>query len=208
VERIKRDRVYWLHNLKVECAFVDCDTINQILKRNGISGDIGLLSIDIDGNDYWVWKAIDIVQPRIVICEYNSTFGWHTKVTVPYDATFVRSQAHFSHLYYGASIAALDQLAKDKGYALVGSNQAGNNLFFVRSDLVDGLPTFTPEQAYRKAQFREARNVSGQLMPLNFEQRVVQIADMHLYDIKTDRLIPIRELDIIKHQVNQNGFEE
>ena len=101
---IKKDPIYWRFNLKVECAFIDAENISQIITNAGISGDIGLLSIDIDGNDYWVWQAIDCIKPRIVICEYNSLYGPQAKVTIPYDRSFVRTKAHYSNLYYGASL--------------------------------------------------------------------------------------------------------
>jgi hypothetical protein len=194
IARIVRERIYWQYNLKAICAFINCENIDDILMSNGLSGDIGLLSIDIDGNDYWVWQAIKAVSPRIVICEYNSSFGPTHKVTTPYDPTFVRSQAHFSYLYYGTSIAALDYLAKELGYSLVGSNRAGNNLFFVRNDVRGTLPVLTPEQAYVKAQFREARNAQGQQIPLDFAQRVAQIADLPLYDLETNKLVTLRSL--------------
>src|ERR1700722_1664225 len=96
IDFIKNDEIYWRHNLKAEHAFVTRETINDLIRRNGISGEIGLLSIDIDGNDYWVWEAIDVVLPSVVVVEYNARFGPHKAVTVPYDAGFVRSSAHHS----------------------------------------------------------------------------------------------------------------
>ena len=110
IDSIKRDPIYWQHNLKAECAFIDKENINSLIKKSGISGDIGILSIDIDGNDYWIWDAIDVVNPRIVICEYNSLWGAEHAVSTPYNPAFSRSDAHFSNLYYGASIMALTRL--------------------------------------------------------------------------------------------------
>ena len=107
IEYIKRDPIYWAANLKAVSAFITKDNINELITQNGITGDIGILSIDIDGNDYWVWKAIDCVSPSIIICEYNSLFGPVAEVTTPYDPAFVRDTALFSKVYYGASISAL-----------------------------------------------------------------------------------------------------
>ena len=87
---------------------------------------IWVLSIDVDGNDYWIWDAIQCCGP-IVICEYNS-FGCDFPLTIPYSDDFVRDKAHYS-IYYGASILSLCQLADSKGYSLVAGNQAANNLF-------------------------------------------------------------------------------
>jgi hypothetical protein len=191
---IKQDQIYWKYNLKAECAFIDKDNINKLLIDSGMTGDIGLLSVDIDGNDYWVWEAIDCITPRIVICEYNSLFGNHRKVTIPYDKSFSRDKAHFSCLYYGASIAALSHLAASKGYVLLGSNSIGNNLFFLRKDLVGDHSICSPETAYRKPQFRESRDMSGNLSYLDFDARLKQISEMPLYDLELGALIQVKDL--------------
>ena len=139
IESIRRGRVLWKYDLRAECSFITRENINELIARNGIGGDIGLLSVDIDGNDYWIWDAITCVSPRIVISEYNSLFGPTATVSVPYKPNFDRSAAHPSRLYYGASIGALDHLARARGYSLVASNSAGNNVFFVRDDCLAGL---------------------------------------------------------------------
>lgn len=194
IQYIKQDIIYWRHNLKVDCTFIDKDNINYILQKNGITGDIGLLSIDIDGNDYWIWEAINHISPRVVICEYNSLFGPHRKVVIPYNKSFIRHAVHSSGCYYGASIAALTDLAKLKGYSLVGSNSQGVNLFFVRSDLAGSLPTYSPEQAYVKARFRDSRDAEGNLTCLDFEGRLRQILDMPLLDLDMHQIVHVRDL--------------
>jgi len=194
IEYIRRDPIYWANNLKAQHSFITKDNINQLLSSNGISGDIGLLSVDIDGNDYWVWEAINTISPRIVACEYNSQFGPTAEVTTPYDPEFVREKAHSSKVYYGASISALCALATRKGYSLVASNSAGNNLFFVRNDLVGGLKTLTPAAAYRRARFREFHDENGQLTFDDFETRLHKIRDLPLYDLKAQRLFRIADI--------------
>lgn len=194
IDYIRRDSIYWLYNLKAECAFIDRDNINRLIERNGISGEIGLLSVDIDGNDYWVWQAITCVRPAIVVAEYNSLFGPARKVTVPYQEDFVRTRAHFSNLYYGASVAALAELGSQKGYTLVGSNSAGNNLFFVRDELRGDLPAISPEQAYVRAAFREARDERGVQLHLDFEERLQIVEHMEVYDLDRKAAVVIRDL--------------
>lgn len=194
IQYIKQDQIYWRYNLKAECAFIDKDNINELLINNGITGDIGLLSVDVDGNDYWIWEAIHCISPRIVICEYNGLFGNHRKVTIPYEKSFARDKAHFSNLYYGASIAALHHLAEIKGYALLGSNSAGNNLFFLRNDLIADRSVCSPKEAYTKPQFRESRDVHGNLSFLDFHDRLKQIAEMPLYDLELGKLVQVKDL--------------
>jgi hypothetical protein len=168
---IKSDPIYWQYNLKAVDSFVTKDNINQILLENGIHGDIGLLSVDIDGNDYWVWQSIDSINPAIVISEYNFRFGATRAVTVPYDAKFFRTKAHYSNIYYGASLKALCILATKKGYTFIGCNSAGNNAFFVRNDLKpDALKEITSEEGYVAAQFRESRDEFGGLIYLSLEE--------------------------------------
>ena len=192
--RIKKDPIYWRFNLKVECAFIDRENINHIITNAGISGDIGILSIDIDGNDYWVWQAIDCIKPRIVICEYNSIYGPLAKVTIPYDSSFVRTKAHYSNLYYGASLSALHALARTKGYSLVGSNSAGNNAFFVRDDLASRLETYEPEEVYVQSQFRESRDAGGNLSFLGMSDGMKEIGEMPVYDIDLRGNVRVREI--------------
>ena len=102
----------------------------------------------MDGNDYWLWEAVSAVNPRIVVCEYNSFLGSQRPLVVPYAADFRRAQAHYSWLYYGASLPALEYLGRRKGYQLVGTNSAGNNAFFVRSDVGQNVPVRSAREAF------------------------------------------------------------
>ena len=184
IKQIQSEPLYWRHNLTAACAFIDVENINSLIRGSGLSGDIGLLSIDIDGMDYWVWKAIEEISPAIVIVEYNSLFGPDRKVTVPYDASFSRQSAHYSWSYYGASLAALVSLGKSKEYAFVGSNSAGNNAFFVRQDLMKApLRVLSAAEGYVKRKFREARDQSGKLIFPSFEQEAELISGLPLVEV-------------------------
>jgi hypothetical protein len=168
---IKQDKIYWQHNIKIANEFVTKDNINDIFLKNGIQGDIGLLSIDIDGNDYWVWQAINVINPAIVVVEYNSIFGRYRALTIPYQPDFSRSKAHYSMVYWGASLKAFCNLAKQKGYAFVGCNSAGINAFFVREDLKpDFIQELTPEEGYVSTMVRQSRDENGNLIYLSQEE--------------------------------------
>lgn len=194
IGRIRQDSVYWRFNVKSECAFVTRDNINSIISKHGISGDIGILSVDIDGNDYWVWEAIDCISPRIVIAEYNALFGPRAAVSVPYDATFVRNRAHYSNLYWGCSLAALESLGQRKGYALVGCNSAGNNAFFVRRDAISVLPTSGVSDAFRPSNFRESRNPDGTLSFLDTGAAREIIGELPLEQVTDGAQLLVRDL--------------
>lgn len=185
---------YWRYDLTAAAAFIDRDNVNDLFLQHGFSGEIGLLSIDIDGNDYWVWERIEAVNPMIVVAEYNSTFGAHHAVTIPYDPTFQRNRAHYSSLYWGASLKALCLLAERKGYAFVGSNSAGNNAYFVRLDKLAGIRTLDAGQGYVAARFRESRNLKGELTYLGGSARLQEISNMEVFDIERATVTRIADL--------------
>lgn len=194
VEAIRQDPIYWRHDLTAIASFITRKNINQLIKSHVAQDDIGLLSIDIDGNDYWVWKDITVVNPRIVICEYNSVFGAERAVTIPYQEDFQRTSAHHSNLYWGASLAALCRLAEEKGYRFIGANSAGNNAFFVRKDLAPDLPEFTAEEGYVQSRFRESRDPEGRLTYIAGQERLHEIRDMSVYDVDSGKTVPVKDL--------------
>lgn len=129
-----RDQFEWFiraGRLDIYEALVDRLNVNSLVASS--ANDVDLLSIDIDGNDYWVWEALESISPRVVAIEYNPTFRPPVAVVVPYSPTFVWNNT----TYYGASLKALERLAGRKGYMLVGCNITGVNAFFVRKDLVN-----------------------------------------------------------------------
>jgi len=127
-------------------AWVTRDNINELITSHGFGGEVDLFSLDLDGNDYWIWEAMTACDPRVVILEYNSMFGPDRAVTVPYDATFDRHRYHT--MYYGASLSALSQLSARKGYRLVAVEPTGVNAFFLRSDVAPHIPACEPKRAY------------------------------------------------------------
>ena len=134
-------------------AMVTAENINDILRANGFVGVVDLLCIDIDGVDYWIWKAIDVIQPRVVVVEYQDILGPERTWTVPYSPDFnVRDYTvnKKNHNYCGASLGAFVKLGKEKGYRLVGCSQGGWNALFVRSGIgEEHLPEVSVESCFR-----------------------------------------------------------
>jgi hypothetical protein len=194
VERIHQQDYFWRHDLTAVQALVDRDNVNALFRDHGYTGVIGLLSIDIDGNDYWVWEAIDAVEPTFVVCEYNAVFGPSRAVTVPYDPRFQRTRAHSSNLYWGASLKALCLLAERKGLAFVGTNSAGNNAYFVRKDLLGALRPLSSAEGFVDSRFRESRDSSGRLTFLSGDARRRAIAEMEVVDVETGGRIRVDEI--------------
>jgi len=120
----------------IVCDWITAENIDGLITEAGIVGDIDLLSIDIDGIDYWLWDRIGVISPRVVVAEINHLWGADESVTVPYAPDFKAVFTQYGSDYAGASIAAFVKLGHRKGYRLVGGNAIGTNAFFVRNDLV------------------------------------------------------------------------
>lgn len=184
IRQIKSEELYWKHNLTAVAAFVTRNNINTLLSQHGFSGELGILHIDIDGNDYWIWKEITAVQPQLVIMEYNAVFQLHPW-TVPYEEKFYRTDKHHSNLYFGASLSALNALAEEKGYSFVGCNSHGNNAYFVRNDKLNGIKKLSPDEGFVMSQFRESRNPSGELTFVSEAERIKLIKGMPVFNTLT-----------------------
>jgi hypothetical protein len=129
--RSRFDAVIQSNRLSVAHSFIMRDNINPLIGRF-VQGEIDLLSVDIDGNDYHIWESIEVIQPRLVVIEYNAKFPPPISLAPAY----VPNSVWQGDDYMGASLEALVRLGKRKGYSLVGCNITGANAFFVRDDLI------------------------------------------------------------------------
>jgi hypothetical protein len=195
IRYIKSQQYFWRHDLKTEAHFITRENINDIISSNGFSGRIGMLHIDLDGNDYWILEAINAVKADILILEYNSVFGADHAWTIPYQADFSRTKAHYSNLYWGASLKALYTLATEKGYAFVGCNIAGNNAYFLRKEIVEenhlGDLVVTLKDGFKNSFFRESRDQKSNLTYLSGDERLAVIKGMKVYDIEMKQDVKI-----------------
>ena len=163
-ENIERGRRYYATNPDT-ClypptfvnAFVQRENINELIRDNGFAGGVDLLSIDIDGNDYWIWDAINVVEPRVVIIETHIEFGMNP-IVVPYDKDYSYPGKH--PYYNGASPVAMEKLARKKGYRLVGANNYGFNTIYVKNGIgEDVLPAVTVESILAHPRNRERQKL-------------------------------------------------
>lgn len=124
------------------CAWVTRGNVNELIAGHGFTGEIDLLSLDLDGVDYWIWESITVIAPRVVVVEYQDILGPDRSWTVPYADDFngfSRSSTGGNPNYCGASLLAFVKLARRKGYRLVGINRYGYNAFFIREGLAENL---------------------------------------------------------------------
>jgi hypothetical protein len=124
----------FIHPPRFTQAWITAENVNDLILQSGASGPIDLLSLDIDGVDYWVWKAITVIEPQVVVCETANLIAPDRALTVPYDPKFVATSD-----YRGASLAAMCKLGREKGYRLVGAHRFGFNAFFIRNGVGEAL---------------------------------------------------------------------
>ena len=197
IGKLKRAYFYWKHSLNALCSFITRENIDQLLLMSGFDRDIGILSVDIDGVDYFVLEQLSSWKPRVLIVEYNAIFGMYKAVTVPYSPTFVRTKMHYSNLYYGASLAAFVHLAGTMDMALVGVNSAGSNAFFVRRDLLnENVLEVSIEECFAGASFREGRDVNGTLNFLPVREALISINELPVMDVINQKQIKIKDLNV------------
>jgi hypothetical protein len=154
-------------------AWVDRETINDLIERHGFKGEVDLLSIDLDGVDYWIWEAIHVIRPRVVVAETQCIWGSERSVTVPYRRDFSSPLVQGFGVYSGASLPAFVRLGRRKGYRLVGTQSLGFNAFFVRDDLGAAvLPEVSAESCLDRPFVRWAQR---ELLPLVRDKEWVEV---------------------------------
>lgn len=187
MQNLRKQKWFWKYDLKHKAVFIDKENINGLLAETGMS-DIGLLHIDLDGNDYYILEAIDFsrLNPTILILEYNAVFGPSRPISVPYDKDFVRTKAHYSNLFFGASLAALTHGAEKKGYALIGCNLAGNNAYYVKREMLNSsIKEVSVADAFRDSRFRESRAQDYSLSFRSGNDRLKEISGLEVVNVVT-----------------------
>ena len=159
---------YWRTTLDPRQEWITPDTV-RVLQDSArqLHGGLDIVSLDIDGNDYWVAERLDLEGLRIVVVEYQPLFGDVAAVSVPPKDDFDRSTAHYSHLYYGASLRAFVDMMSSRGFRFVGTNRACNNAFFISVDDVQDFTLPIPDTdqlaSYVRWTVRESRDERGHL---------------------------------------------
>ncbi len=192
IQRLQSSYFFWRHPLQARAAFITRDNVRGLLDESGFDREVGILSVDVDGVDYHLLEVLGEWRASIIVVEYNALFGPTRAVTVPYDPGFWRTKAHWSNLYYGASLAAFEKLLVDRGYALVGVNSVGSNAFFVRRDLLnDRIAETTAAACFRDSTFREGRDEAGRLTLRSARDSGHAVADLPLIDVQTNTTVRV-----------------
>lgn len=185
VYKIQNSPIYWKFDIKAIREFVTAENVNELLNKSEFY-KVNYIHIDLDGNDYWVLKSLNLEKfsPDILILEYNSHFGYEREISIPYDPKFYRTDAHFSNQYYGASLLALKNLAEGKGYYFIGCNSAGNNAYFLANEHKDKVKPMEIRDGFINAKFRDSRNENGDLTYLSRNEAFKLIKGLPVYDFQ------------------------
>ncbi len=203
IQLVNSETIASFFDLQTICAFITKKNINELILTTKFKKDVGLLSIDIDGNDYWVWKEITTINPIIVVIEYNSLFGFEHAYSIPYEDKFVRGTTTPFN-FYGTSLLSAYDLAEEKGYGFIGCNSAGNNAYFIRKDYLQYLPisTRTPEEGYNFASFTEARDSKREF--LRGWEKVSSINNLSVINTRSNSLEKLDAQAIISSLTKAN----
>jgi hypothetical protein len=144
----QKDCMFNLPSIKKQ--WITKNNVNQTLIDSGIQGEVDVLSLDIDGNDYYIWEEINVINPRVCVFETHSIVPSNLSITIPYkDDFYAMDKDKIEREFRSASLLAMVKLSKKKGYTMVGSHKHGFNVFFVRDDLLnDLLPRPTIEEIH------------------------------------------------------------
>ena len=200
-KKVKKNISLWKGDLKICQEKIETENINEILKKN-CNFEIDIFSLDIDGIDYWIAEKIKPKISKIFILEYNSTFGADLEVTVPNLNNFKRSEYHYSHLCYGASLKLIINLMKRKGYYFLGTNILKNNAFFVNDEYKKEIhfPNIKIKDLnfYTESNIRESRSKSGKLNFLSGKNKLNEIKECEVINLKNhDMIVKKKIIDLI-----------
>jgi len=195
MDHVRSSPVHWRNDLTVRAAFITAENINELLEQTRFNGPLGLMSIDVDGNDFWILQAIDDLASDLLVVECNPIFGDRHSVTVPYDPGFERFKAHSSGLYFGASIAAVRELAERRGYTFLGTCSNGINAFFVHDRLRDRVADRIDRKIAWPAVHRDSRDDGHRLSFARGRSRFDLIADCRVHCCRTGAIVRLGDLD-------------
>ena len=152
--------------MDIKREFITAENIQELFAKYQVPREFDLLSIDIDGNDYWVWKAVVDYRPRVVAIEYNAMVPPDQARTIAYEPSFIWKKTD----YMGASLLALEKLGKEKGYTLVGCDSCGTNAFFVDSTLAQHFVRHSVSELFRPPGYH-----GGKGHPPDPERKMIEV---------------------------------
>ena len=198
--KVSKNIKLWRADITILEEFISSKNINSILKKYNFDKNIDLFSLDVDGIDYWILKELPKNFSKIAIIEFNSTFGSEKEITVPYKENFDRSKYHYSNLCYGASLKAINNIMKKKGFIFIGTNLHRVNAFFVSKKYINKIGLKIPKnkdlKKYVDSNIRESRSKNNLLSYLSGKKKIQIIKDCEIIDLskKTPKRLKINDI--------------
>lgn len=194
----------WKGDLRIVEKFITSKNAEDTILQN-CDFNVDIFSLDIDGIDYWVIKNLsEKINPKVFVVEYNPIFGSQIEVTVPDIDDFSRENYHYSHLCYGASLRAFNELFKKKGYYLLGVNRLRNNAFFISNKFSkkEFFPNIldTSFSDFTNSLVRESRSKDGNLDFKTKKERKKVIEECYIIDVSNGK----KEKKKLKEIYNEN----
>ena len=198
--KIKKRIKIWKGDLKIVNKEINSNNVLDTIKKDKMMVDLDLFSIDIDGIDYWVLDKLPKFFSKIVVLEYNPTFGFELEVSVPNIPNFNRSLYHYSNLCFGMSFKAALNLMDKKGFYFVGSNFLKNNAFFIskkykKKKYFKNL-RIDKSKSNVDSNFRESRDLNNKLNYLSGNKKIKEIINCKVVNLgnKKKKIAKIRDL--------------
>ena len=193
ISRLKNCRWFWKYDITAVNQFITKQNINSLIRSFNCS-KFGIISVDIDGNDYHILQELDLnrYNPEVIICEYNALFGPERTISIPYDSKFVRSPKIGNNIYYGCSLNALKKLLNKRNYSLIYCTNAGNNAYFLRNDLCQNIKINDLNsniKLFKSNYFFETRNRSGKLVKIDKNSLFSELNKLPFYDTESQKII-------------------
>lgn len=200
--KIKKRIKIWKGDLKIVNKEINSNNVLDTIKKDKMMVDLDLFSIDIDGIDYWVLDKLPKFFSKIVVLEYNPTFGFELEVSVPNIPNFNRSLYHYSNLCFGMSLKAAVEIMEEKNFYFVGVNLMRNNAFFIskefqKNDYFKNLKIDKLEQI-NEANFRESRDKNGTLNYLSGKEKIKEISECEVVDLSDPSLPKVKIRDLLE----------
>lgn len=195
IQDIYKQSIHWKYDLNVFNFKINKENINKFFSSIKIPSEIGLLSLDIDGIDYWVWKELNVIEPIIFVCEYNSNFGDKTAISVPYDKNFDRKKFHYSNLAFGASLEAFKYICKKKNYIFLGTNSNGVNAYFIKKKYFKFIKNKIQNISSFPSKTRESRNKFYKKTFIRSQKRFQLIRGIKVLNVKKNNSLILNNID-------------
>lgn len=201
-EKVKKNINDWKNDITILQEFINDTNIIQVLEKFNFNQNIDLFSLDVDGIDYWILNKLPPKFSKIAILEFNANFGPDIEVTVPNIHQFNRTDYHYSNLCFGASLKALINLMKSKGFVFVGTNNTCVNAFFVEEGEIEKIKLNLPDtnnlKKYTASCIRESRSINGKLSYLSGINKLKSIYECEVIDLSHSNKKKIKIKDIFK----------